>query len=187
MSVYYSKAVIYGIYCKDITVLEIYIGSTHDKIERERDHKKDCNNENRETHYNLKVYIFIRDNGGWDNWKFEVIEEFPCENDIELRIQEQYYYDLLNPLLNSQRPYVSEEERKEYNKNYDAKYKKDNKEYYKEIYAKYYIDNREEILKKQNHKFTCECGKEYTFGHKKRHCDSNIHKEFIENNKLNTI
>ena len=69
--------------------LSIYIGSTHDKIEREKNHKSDCNNENQETHYNLKVYIFIRDNGGWDNWIFEVIEEFPCENKIELVIQEQ--------------------------------------------------------------------------------------------------
>ena len=35
----FSKSVIYKLYCKDITVLEFYIGSTHDEIQRERHHK----------------------------------------------------------------------------------------------------------------------------------------------------
>ena len=65
----YSKAVIYGIYCKDKNVLEIYIGSTYDEIEREHNHKSDCNNENNKS-YDLKVYKFIRANGGYDNWKY---------------------------------------------------------------------------------------------------------------------
>lgn len=82
----YSKAVIYKLHKDDMT--EIYIGSTSDKKERERLHKTDCNNENVEQ-YNYKVYKFIRENGDWDNWKFDVIEEFPCENKIELVIQEQ--------------------------------------------------------------------------------------------------
>ena len=122
-----------------------------------------------------------------DNWIFEVIEKIHCEHKIQLRIREQYHYDLLNPALNTRRPYIPEEERKEYVKNYDAKRYKDNIEEIKIIKAKQYKDNRDEILKKQNQKFTCECGKEYTFNHKKRHCDSNRHKKFIEQNKLNTI
>ena len=103
----YSKAVIYKLYCKDKTVLEFYIGSSHDEIEREKNHKDHWNNENSEK-YNYKVYNYIRENGGWDNWIFEVIEEFPCENKIELVIREQYHYDLLNPALNSKRPYIPE-------------------------------------------------------------------------------
>ena len=27
-----------------------------------------------------------------DNWIFKVIEEFPCENEIQLRMREQYHY-----------------------------------------------------------------------------------------------
>jgi hypothetical protein len=202
----FSKAVIYNISCKDKSVLEIYIGSTHDKNHREECHKSVCNNEKGER-YNLKVYEFIRDNGGWDNWIFEVIESFPCDNKIELRIREQYHYDLLNPALNMVRPYVSEEEHKEQMakyyeehieeiKDYKAKYCQDNIEEIKIDKAKYYEDNRDEliekskkynqenrdeILKRNNQKITCECGKEYTFGNKKRHCDSKRHKKFIEN------
>ena len=73
--------------------LSIYIGSTHDENKREQEHKSNWNNENYKG-YNLKVYIFIRDNGGYDNWIFEVIEEFPCENKIELVIRERYHFDL---------------------------------------------------------------------------------------------
>ncbi len=176
----YSKSVIYGIYCKDITVLEFYIGSTHDEKQREQTHKSDCNNENSEK-YNYKVYIFIRDNGGWDNWIFKVIQRFPCENKIELVEREQYHYDLLKSALNTYRPYVSEEERKEQIRIYDSKRYKDNRDEIKIVKSKYYKDNREEIRIKQKQKFICDCGVELTIGSKKRHLETNRHKNFILN------
>ena len=172
----YSKAVIYGIYCKDKNVLEIYIGSTHDEIEREKNHKDVCNNENCEK-YNYKVYQFIRANGGWDNWIFEVIQEFPCENKIQLVEREQYHYDLLNPALNTHRPYIPEEERKEEKRIYDVKYYQDNIEEISKRHTKYKKDNREKI----NKKHICICGIEYTLHHRARHCNSNKHKKFILN------
>ena len=172
----FSKSVIYKLYCKDITVLEFYIGSTHDEIERERLHKGNCNNEN-SVKYNYKVYKFIRENGDWENWKFEVIEEFPCENKIELVIQEQYYYDLLTPSLNTKKPYIPEEEREEEKRIRDAKYRKEKQEEIKIYRTKYKKDNREKIFKK----FMCECGIEYTHDHRARHCDSKRHKKFILN------
>ena len=190
----YSDSVVYKLGCKDTTVLEIYIGSTHDKNEREQKHKTRCNNENYE-YYNLKVYEFIRANGGYDNWKFEVIEIFPCENYIQLRIRERYHYDKLKPALNMIRPYVSEEELKEENKEYKAKYYQDNKEeiliYNAKRYqdnkeeiliynAKRYQDNKEEIHKRNNQKHNCECGGKYTTQNKVRHLDSNKHKKYIE-------
>ena len=134
----YSKSVIYKFHKDDLP--EIYIGSTHDEKLREQKHKSNCNNENYE-YYNLKVYEFIRANGGYDNWKFEVLEHYPCENRTQLRIREQYYYDLLKPLLNTYRPYISEEEMKEENKERCAKYYEEHKE---EI-SKYYQDNKEEF------------------------------------------
>ena len=190
----YSKAVIYSLSCKDKNVLEFYIGSTHDEKEREINHK-DCNNKNREK-YNYKVYQFIRANGGWENWIFKVIQEFPCENKIQLRIREQYHYDLLHPELNMVRPYISEEERKEqmakYNednkeeiKEYFAKYYQDNIEEIKEKKAKYYEDNRDEILKRNNQKHNCECGGKYTTGCKAQHLNTNKHKNFLKNQEEN--
>jgi hypothetical protein len=94
------------------------------------------------------VYKFIRENGGWYNWIFEVIEEFPCENRTELRIRERDHYDLLNPALNTNRPYTTEEEKKEQ----IAKWHQDNIEERKEQKAKNYQDNIEE-RKEQNAKW----------------------------------
>ncbi len=54
------------------------------------------------------------------------------------------------------------------------------KEEKKECNKKYYQDNREEILKKLNQKHICECGKKYTYCHKSRHCNTNKHKNFID-------
>ena len=140
----YSKSVIYKYHRDDLP--EIYIGSTYDEIQRKIQHKSDCNNENSEG-YNLKVYQFIRNNGGMNNWKFEVIEEFPCDNDLQLRIRERYHYDLMNPLLNSIRPYISEEEHREYHKNYKAKYREEHEEGIAKYNAKYYLEHTEEIVK----------------------------------------
>jgi hypothetical protein len=165
----FSKAVIYGLYCKDKNVLEIYIGSARDRNKREKNHKDKWNNENDIIKYNIKLYNYIRENGGWDNWIFKVIEEYPCENRTELRIREQYHYDLLKPALNMRRPYIPEEEWEEYHKNYDAKR---------------YQDNREKINNKKKQKHICDCGKEYTYGNKAQHCKSNKHIAFLANRPI---
>ena len=162
----YSKSVIYNLTCKDKNVSKIYIGSSYDEIKREGDHRTLCINEN-DKRYNLKVYQFIRDNGGYDNWTFEVIDRYPCDNEIQLVIRERYYYDLLNPELNSQRPYVSEAELKEERKIYNAKYREKNN-----------------ALNKQ--KFKCECGGNYTHKYKSTHCKTKTHIAFIEKNNQNT-
>ena len=176
----YSKSVIYGIYCKDETVLEFYIGSTYDEKQREKNHKDHWNNENNDK-YNYKVYQFIRANGGWDNWKFEVIENYPCENKIELVIQEQYHYDLLNPTLNTKRPYIPEEERKEEQRIRSVKHREDNREQKKIYHAKYRKDNRDKIKEQNKQKHNCECGGKYTHNHKAEHLETNRHKKFLKN------
>ena len=152
----YSKSIVYKLGCNDTTVLKFYIGSTHDEIQREQKHKSTCNNENHHG-YNYKVYEFIRANGGWDNWKFEVIEHYPCDNKIQLKIREQYYYDKLNPELNTYRPFVSEEKIKEYRKISTEKYREEHKEEILISTAKYREEHKEEILiskakYRENHK-----------------------------------
>jgi hypothetical protein len=63
----YSKGFIYKLCCLDVNVKDIYIGSSTNFKERRKGHKKRCNNEKQKS-YNIYVYKFIRDNGGWDNW-----------------------------------------------------------------------------------------------------------------------
>lgn len=42
-------------------------------------------------------------------------------------------------------------------------------------------------MKNIKKKYICDCGGKYTYQHKARHCESQKHITFIENNKLNFI
>jgi hypothetical protein len=58
-----------------------------------------CHNE-ASKFYHLKIYQTIRDNGGWTNWDMKPLEEFPCENNTQQVIREQYWIDKLKPDMN---------------------------------------------------------------------------------------
>ena len=104
------------------TVPEIYIGSTCYYKERQINHKSNCNNPNNKNH-NIKLYRFIRSKGGFDKFKFEIIEECSKEDKIEL---EKMYIEMYNPELNTQK---FDFDRKEYNNKNKDKIKKQSKEY----------------------------------------------------------
>ncbi len=118
---------IYKIICKDETINEIYVGSSVNFSKRLSSHKGNCNNEIHKE-YNYKVYQFIREHGGWDNWNMIKIIEVDCEDKNELRYYEQLYISSLNPKLNCHKSYTTEEDRKEYQK----EYRKENYEKIKE-------------------------------------------------------
>ena len=129
----FQKTIIYKLVCNDLNIKDIYVGHTTDFTNRKRCHKNDCNNEKNPIKYNLKVYKTIRENGGWVNWKMIEIEKFPCNDENEARAKEHEWYEKLFAKMNSQRPMLTEEERKEYHKEYDKKYREENKEHYDEI------------------------------------------------------
>ena len=72
---------VYCIVCKDSTVEEVYIGSTDDLNIRIEKHKCNCNNKNSKE-YNKRLYQFIREHGGFDNWKFIWLEMFKTDDTI---------------------------------------------------------------------------------------------------------
>ena len=74
----YEKSSIYKLCCKNVDVKEIYIGSTTNFKRRKNAHKTSCNNEKGKK-YNMNVYSFIRENGGWNNWSMILVEEVCCE------------------------------------------------------------------------------------------------------------
>ena len=90
----YEKGMIYKLVKKDdFDNNNIYIGSTCNIIKRRYYHKAACLNENN-SRYNMKLYIFIRENGGWDNWIITPVESYPCNNKRELEIRERYYIEV---------------------------------------------------------------------------------------------
>jgi hypothetical protein len=132
----------YKIECKDETVTETYIGSTIDFKNRKKCHKTDCCNINSER-YNLKVYKYIRANGGWQNFNMIEIQICEYESKIEAHIRENELMEEYNSHLNMIKAYISPEQKKEYFKKYGKIYREDNKE----TIQKYRKDNKEKIQK----------------------------------------
>ena len=77
----YSKTIIYRIVCKNPEVKDCYVGSTTDFKSRKRMHKKCCNYETIKG-YNIKVYQFIREHNGWENWEMLEIEKYNAKDNL---------------------------------------------------------------------------------------------------------
>ncbi len=99
----YSTTIIYKITCKDPNITDKYVGHTTDLVRRRQCHKNNtCNVKS--INYNLKLYKFIREHGGWDNWKMEIIAHYNCNNLNEAKQKEQEHYNELKASLNSMEP-----------------------------------------------------------------------------------
>jgi hypothetical protein len=177
-NVNYENTVIYKIVCNDLTITDLYIGSTTNFTKRKGQHKFHCTSEKSKSQ-NYKIYQTIRENGGWENWSMIEIEKYACNDGNEARARERYYYDLFNSNLNTSRPFITIDEKKESNiilKRISSPiYYQNNKE---KIYNKikesnlknrdiisiktkqYAIENKQKIKDNQNQIIVCECGLE---------------------------
>jgi len=164
----YSKSLIYKIVCNDTNIKNVYIGSTTSFRHRKKQHKHSCYNETN-NNYNMPVYKFIRENGGWDNFDMILVDYVPCETKLELHKIERTYIEKYDLVLNIDIPTRSDKEYYEDNKEKiiqnQKEYYKDNKEKIRQYKKEYYKKNKEEINKKR---------REYTEKHKE---------EIRENNK----
>ena len=164
----YSKTIIYKICCNDTNIKDLYVGSTCNFTQRKWLHKTHCvNKTNRQDKYtNNKLYNFIRENGGWDNWNMVMIEEVKCKNKRDKERVEREWYDKLEPTLNGQLPYRTKEEEKQYNK---IRYENNKEERLKQDKIRYQ-KNKEEICKKQRERVNCpHCDKDLAKGSLTRH------------------
>jgi group I intron endonuclease len=169
----YGNGFIYKLCCRDTSIKDEYVGSSVDFTERKRCHKNDCNNPNSKK-YNIYVYKFIRDNGGFENWSMIQIEKYPCENRRELETRERYWIETLESKLNSNIPTRTA---KEYHKQYYEEKKDEVLEYNKQRYE----EKKDEILEKNKEKITCECGCIVRKADISRHRKTQKHKKLLEN------
>ena len=151
----YENGCIYILKHKTDDTKEYYIGSTRDFKHRCRIHKSNCNNENiRE--YNLKVYKYIRDNGGWDQWEIVKLYDYPCKNKYELEQEERRAIEAYKSTLNR---IIPTRTKKEYLREYHQKnrenilekqrqYRENNKEKLTDINKQYRENNKEKIADK---------------------------------------
>lgn len=129
----------------DVELQNIYIGSTTNFRCRKNDHKMICINQNHRSHYENK-YQFIRDNGGWDNWKMIWIEDYPCKSKKELLKREDEVMLQYQNKLNQLRACLTDEEKQQQQK------KCDNQRYQR---------NKDKILEEGKKRVICEvCCKE---------------------------
>ena len=166
----YNKSIIYKLCCRDVAVKDEYVGSTTNFQRRKAQHKVDCSNNNKN---NLKVYVYIRENGGWDNWDMVEVERYEATDKGNLHSRERYWIETFKSRLNGQIPTQTKKEHYEANKEVILEQKKEyyeaNKEVILERRKKRYEANKEALIEHQkeyyeankekiNEKVTCECG-----------------------------
>ena len=179
----------YTIVSKDENIKDCYIGKTTNFKNRIREHKSSCYNENSKK-YNLKLYQYIRENGGINNWNFIEIETNKYD-DKDSAIRERYWVENLNATLNSLIPSRTlkeyyEKNRKELNE-YQKEYLYNNKDIIKKK-AKEYRNKNIEIIKekqKEYRKNNKEKIKEYQNKYRNNNKEylNEKHKEYRKNNK----
>lgn len=193
-----KKYYFYKLVCKDVNVKDCYVGCTINKDRRKCHHKISCNNENIKT-YNLYVYQYIREHGGWANWQMIIIDDQQCKDISEARKLERYYLEQCHATLNKLIPsrthneYIVDnkdkisEYQKEYTKQnkskiteYQKEYQQKNKE---ELYIrrqKYYSQNKNKILEQIKNPYTCpNCHSTIRIGDKARHERTKKHQSSV--------
>jgi hypothetical protein len=105
----YKNTVIYKICCKDETVTDTYIGHTTNFDRRKLEHIQSCKLSP------MKVYEYIRNHGGWDNWDMVILEKYTCKSLGHACRLEWIWWNRLDGSLNSHAPgtsYIKRDQRR---------------------------------------------------------------------------
>ena len=173
LEIKYEDTIMYKIVCNDLNIKDLYVGQTTNFTVRKGAHKRTCRNEKGKC-YNLKVYQFIRANGGWDNFSMVEIEKYSCEDSKEAHARERFWIESLNATLNSYIPARTWTQAEYYQLHRESKL----------AHSKMYnLANIEYFHRKIN----CECGGNYVFVEQKRHFRSQKHLLHIENPELTIL
>lgn len=167
----YSAVSFYKICCLDQSIPDIYVGHTTNFTRRKCNHKSKCNTETGKC-YNVYVYQFIRDNGGWNNWTMLELCNRSCENKHDAELVERGYIEDLKASLNKIIPTRT-----------NSEYYKDHREELLEKRKKYYEDNREECKKyrEDHHEEILKKKKKYYEDHREERLEKQ--KKYKEENK----
>ena len=186
MKVDYSKAKIYKI-TNDFNA-EIYVGSTCDSlVKRFNGHKSFMNFKPGRRIYKLMNEI------GFERFRIELIEIFPCEDKYQLRQKEgqyirelgtlnemiagrnttEYYLDTKEERLEYAKTYRQSNEKKEHIKEVLKTYRENNLEKLNEYSKSYRTENNDVISEKRKEKIKCVCGCYITY------LDIKLHKSIL--------
>jgi hypothetical protein len=166
---------------------EIYIGSTTQPLYKRLNHHKSY------LKYTSK-YLFEN----YDVVKIELIEEYPCNNKMEL-VKKEGEHIRNNTCLNKVIPDRTRKEYNEDNKEYikevnkqyyqnnkehiqeqKKEYRENNKEDIKKYMKKYVEKNKEKLQEYRYEKIICDCGGKYIYQNKARHLKTKSHIDFTQ-------
>jgi hypothetical protein len=105
----FENCIIYKLVCLDTTYTEVYVGSTTCFKQRKSQHKVNCYNE-KHRQYNYKIYQYIREHGGFENFVMVEIEKFPCEDGRQLEAREEHWRKELHATLNGRQAFTTDVE-----------------------------------------------------------------------------
>jgi|AntAceMinimDraft_5_1070358.scaffolds.fasta_scaffold94477_2 hypothetical protein len=181
----YAKTIIYKLINYDYPEL-VYVGSTTNFTKRKQQHKQICLNEKHKNH-NLKVYVNIRENDGWENWNMIKICDYPCDNKREAELKEDEYMTELKANMNMKRASRTQQQYREDNREKIQEYTKEYRDNNKEKIKEYYETNKEKL--QERIKEYQETNKEKIKDKKKEYYETNkekiqqYEKEYRDNNK----
>lgn len=133
----------YKIICNNPEIKDCYVGSTKNIENRIRNH-----------HYKYrcgllyKVYNFMRDNGGIENFTFTILEKKVFEKNTDAYQYEQLLINNNKSNLNVRSAYITEENKKKYQKNYYKKNKNELSLYQKKYQKNYKLQKKLSIENK---------------------------------------
>jgi len=151
---------------------ENYVGSTVNLYKRKVSHKSNCNDE-KSKKYNFPVYQYIRDNGGYDTFDYEILDTRFCSK-VDAEIYEGELMKIHNSTLNVLRNY-SKADKKEYNKQNQKKFR----EKYPDKKKEYDKNNREKNKKYRENN----SAKNKQYQKEFREKNPEYHKEYYEKKK----
>ncbi len=192
---------------------DVYVGSTCDTLVKRFSIHKSVSK--REVYKDRALYKLINEIG-FNRFRIELIEDYPCSDLYQLRQREGYYIrtlGTLNLLIAGRDGKQYRDEHKEEMKQYrienkekiaatTKEYQEKNKDRIKQVkkhyreenktqiaeYNKNYRENNKEIFFEQNHKrTTCECGCEILKRLLNRHMKSKKHVELMQQKTGNII
>jgi len=197
----YSKGKIYKIVVNNTDEeYRPYIGSTTKNYLSERFtyHRQDYKKHKDGKKNSVSAFILF-DKYGIENCEIVLIENYPCATKDELRSRERYWFDTIDN-CNKCKPVRSEEEIKNEGKiYYNARKARDpdccKKRYQRELelHPDYLEKKKDQYQKaialnpnhskerKQNDKYTCECGSHIRKGEKIAHIKTKKHLNYIAN------
>lgn len=170
----YQNSIIYGIR----TPTGLYVGSTTNYTRRKCGHRVNIYNQNVRG-YNYNLYVNIRENDC--KWEMYPIKKFPCNDKLELRIEEENMRKKLNANLNMRSAILDKEKEKR-----TAKlYYENNKDSLAIKTHNYWEKNKKKIKERKDAlnkgvTIKCECGSEVRRDVMCRHKKSNKHINWLK-------